>query len=104
MDQISTQTFSGTPARYKKLCIFGSILIHAYLYGGYAAIQYLVNGDTTALNWGPALVAVASTLFVAVQGYRWIMRLDAQYGRGSSWNLTSTMVKLPELKHRPKKR
>lgn len=99
----SLPKFSGNPALYKKICWLGSIAIHLYLYGAYVGIQYFVNDDLSALALKPILITLASTLFLALQGYRWIMRLDAQYGRGSGWALNSTLVKLPELKQRPKK-
>ena len=44
----------------------------------------------------PVLTAVVFTSIFARAAYRWMMRLDAQYGSGKGWTLESQMVKLPE--------
>jgi len=51
----------------------------------------------------PPVAAIVSALWFARFSYRWMMRLDAQYGRGSRWQLDSTIVKLPTERPRKKK-
>lgn len=87
--------FPGTPKIYKRIAIWGSYGFHAYLFVGYWAIKTFIAGETWPTSWVPAVVAVVSATLFAYYAYRWIMRLDAQYGRGSGWVLISTRVKLP---------
>lgn len=93
--------FNGTPQRYLRISILMSIGIHVWLYGGFSAIKYFVHGETWVFGAKPILITVVSTLLFARFSYRWIMRLDAQYGSGSSWRMVRRMVKLPELTVRP---
>jgi|GEM_PF-1242949 hypothetical protein len=95
--------FSGTPERYLRISIVLSVAIHAWLYGGFSAIKYFVHGETWMFGWKPVLIALASMVLFARFAYRWIMRLDAQYGSGSGWRLVRCTVKLPEAVHRPKR-
>ncbi len=88
--------FSGNPRLYFRIALAGAIALNSYLYLGMIALVYGLNGQTWILGWKPALIAVLFTAFFARTGYRWIMRLDAQYGSGRSWKLESERVKLPE--------
>ncbi len=95
--------FSGTPQRYLRIAIGMSVGIHAWLYGAFATIKYFVHGETWMFAWKPVAITLASMLLFARFAYRWIMRLDAQYGSGSGWRMVRRTVKLPELVHRPKR-
>jgi len=95
--------FSGNPAKYRRIAIWGSIVCHAYLFLGYWAIKTFLAGETWPTSWFAPVATVASALWFARFSYRWIMRLDAQYGRGSGWVLNPTTVKLPMEKPRKKK-
>lgn len=92
--------FSGNPALYRRI----SIAVTLYINGGafiiFALIKYLLHGDTWVLGWKPVLVTLLFSLWFGRAMYRWMMRLDAQYGRGSGWVLESVRVKLPELRPR----
>lgn len=94
--------FSGTPAIYRKIAIWGSVGLHAYLFIGYWAIKTFLAGETWPTSWLPLALAVVSAALFARFSYRWIMRLDARYGRGSGWILHSTRVKLPFERQRRK--
>lgn len=87
--------FPGTPAIYRRIAIFGSIGIHAFLFAGYWVIQTSLAGECWPTNWWPPVLTIGSALLFARFAYRWIMRLDAQYGRGSGWELKQSLVKLP---------
>ena len=63
------------------------------------AIKYFLHGETWVFGWKPIAIAVVFALLFSRMAFRWIMRLDAQYGSGSSWTLESVQVKLPELRH-----
>ncbi len=88
-------TFSGTPALYRKLAIFGSIGVHLYLFVGFYLLKNFLAGEPWPTNAVPIVAGLISTLLFTFFSYRWIMRLDARYGRGSGWDLVSTTVKLP---------
>lgn len=94
--------FPGTPAMYRKIAIWGSLGLHAYLFVGYWAIKVFLAGEKWPTSWVPLAVTVVSAALFARFSYRWIMRLDARYGRGSGWILHSTRVKLPFEKPRRK--
>ena len=66
----------------------------------FALIKYWLHGDTWVFGWKPVLVTVLFAAWFGRTMYRWMMRLDAQYGRGSGWVLESVRVKLPELRSR----
>lgn len=87
--------FSGSPAKYRRFAVWGSVAFHAYLLVGYWAIKRYLVGEPWPTNWWPVLGGVASAALFARFAYRWIMRLDAQYGLGSGWVLQSTTIKLP---------
>lgn len=93
--------FSGKPSTYLRIAIIGSVLLNTYLYFGLAALGYLRNGETWVFGWKPALITVLFTAWFARTAYRWIMRLDAQYGSGKGWALESRKLKLPEPRRRP---
>lgn len=95
--------FNGTPARYRRIAVWGSIGIHLYLFVGYWAIKTFLAGEQWPADWVPPVVAVASCAWFARLAYRWMMRLDAQYGRGGGWDLVPTKVKLPWERPRTKK-
>lgn len=93
--------FNGTPALYRRIAIWGSIGVHLYLFGGYWAIKTFLAGETWPTDWIPAAIALGSCAWFARTAYRWIMRLDARYGRGGGWLLLPARVKLPwEKQHR----
>lgn len=92
--------FSGTPARYRKVAIAVSVGIHAYLYLGMLFFHGYLGGGEWIFGWKPALFALVSCVLFARQAYRWIMRLDAQYGSGSGCSLPARSVKLPEPRPR----
>ncbi|MFK7733884.1 MAG: hypothetical protein AB8B48_19845 [Pseudomonadales bacterium] len=94
--------FSGSPQKYLRIAIFGSILLNSLLYFGLAAIEYFFQGETWLLNWKPALLVVVFTAVFARIAYRWIMRLDAQFGSGKGWAMVPYSVKLPEQVFRKK--
>jgi len=96
--------FSGNPRIYFRIAVGGAIALNTYLYLGMIALVYGLNGQDWILGWKPALIAVLFTAFVARTGYRWIMRLDAQYGSGKSWKLETQRVKLPQRITRPGKK
>ena len=88
--------FSGNPRVYLKLAILGSLGIVLYLYCGLAAILYFGHGKTWMFGWKPILISLVFTVWFARLYYRWVMRLDAQYGTGKGWVLPAETVKLPE--------
>ena len=88
--------FSGTPKKYLRIAVGGSIVLNLYLYLGLTAILYYGHDQTWMLGWKPILVAILFTAIFARIAFRWIMRLDAQFGSGKGWSLESRMVKLPE--------
>lgn len=101
-DEIVSPPFSGTPKRYLRISVFLAIAIHLWLYCGFSSIKYFLYGETWMFGIKPVLLTLTSTLLFARFCYLWIMRLDAQYGSGSSWRLVRCTVKLPELVDRPK--
>ena len=88
--------FSGTPKKYRRFAIISSLVINLYLYFGLAAVVYLHEGATWVFSLKPTLVVVVFAALYARIAYRWMMRLDAQYGSGSGWVLKSRRLKLPE--------
>lgn len=92
--------FSGNPQRYRKFAWGGSVLIHAYLYFGFLFLHGYLGGAEWVFGWKPAVLAVVSCVLFGRFAFRWIMRLDAQYGRGSGWELASRTVKLPQPRQR----
>jgi hypothetical protein len=92
------------PAKYLKICVLGSIGIHAYLFFGFWAIKVVPGSHEPWPNdWlVPMLTVSRQPIWFAWYSYRWVMRLDAQYGRGSGWIQEPVTVKLPWEKSRPK--
>lgn len=88
--------FSGNPKKYLRLAIISSIAISLYLYFGLAAVIYLHDGATWLFSPRPILITVVFAALYARTTYRWMMRLDAQYGTGKGWVLESRSLKLPE--------
>jgi hypothetical protein len=88
--------FDGTPKSYLWIAIIVSVVLNLYLYLGMVVIVHLVNGESWILGWKALLITALFTAFFARVAYRWIMRLDAQFGSGKGWTLESQMVKLPE--------
>lgn len=88
--------FSGNPRKYLRFAIVSSIVLNLYLFLGLAGLQYWAHGDTWLFGWKPVLVTVVFTIAFARLSYRWIMRLDAQFGSGRGWTLESRRLKLPE--------
>lgn len=98
----NTLEFSGSPQKYLRIAIFGSIFLNSFLYFGLAAIECFFQGETWVLSWKPALFVVVFTAVFARIAYRWIMRLDAQFGSGKGWAMVPHSVKLPEQVFRKK--
>ncbi|MFV0278231.1 MAG: hypothetical protein ACK5HY_13750 [Parahaliea sp.] len=92
--------FSGNPRTYLKASWLLALYTGPGVYLAFALTKYLAQGDTWVFGWKPLLVVAIYVPLFARFCYRWIMRLDARYGTGSSWQLTSVSVKLPELRHR----
>lgn len=92
--------FSGTPQKYKRYAILSSVILNLYLYFGLAGVLYWHSGATWLFTPKPIIVTVLFTVWFAWMSYRWIMRLDAQYGTGKGWELESRMLKLPERRIR----
>ena len=90
--------FPGNPGVYRQIAIWSAIGMFLWLYGGTALVQHLWLGETWLLSWKPAVIGLAFTLWYSRMSYRWMMRLDAQFGKGSGWELHEKSVKLPELK------
>ena len=89
----------GNPKLYRKLAIGMAAYISISTYLVFSGIKYFLHGETWVFGWKPIAIAVVFALFFSRMAFRWIMRLDAQYGSGSSWTLESVQVKLPELRH-----
>jgi hypothetical protein len=95
--------FPGTPAAYLKIAIALSLGMNLFLYLGMVGLLYGLNDQEWILGWKPLVIAVVFSAWFARAAYRWIMRLDAQYGSGRGWKLESQMVKLPDRVTREKK-
>lgn len=96
--------FNGNPRRYRNVAIIMSLAIHVYLYLGMVVLTAVLNGQTWIFGSKPILVAVASALVFGRTCYSWMMRLDAQYGKGSAWKLQPRAVKLPEFVGKSRRR
>jgi hypothetical protein len=96
--------FPWGPAQFRRYTLAIAIGIHAYLYLGMIVLAYVVNDQRWILGWKPLAIALVSAALFSRLSYRWVMRLDAQYGRGSGWALVSHAVKLPELVDRAARR
>ncbi len=92
--------FSGNPKKYLRFAIISSLVINLYLYFGLAAVLYWHSGATWLFSLKPILITVVFTALFARTSYRWMMRLDAQYGTGKGWVLESRSLKLPERRIR----
>jgi hypothetical protein len=92
--------FPGNPALYKKIAVAMTLYINGTLFLVFSGIKYFLHGDTWMFGWKPVLLTVLFAAWFARTAYRWMMRLDAQYGRGSGWTLERAVVKLPEMKTR----
>ncbi len=96
--------FSGTPARYRRIAIGTTAALVVWLYGGLSAIQYLGYGQTWIFGWRPLFATAVFSVWFPWYFYRSMMRLDARYGAGGSWELVEKTVKLPELRSRAGRR
>jgi hypothetical protein len=97
------RAFPWGPVQFRRYTIAITIGIHAYLYLGMVVLAYVVNDQRWILGWKPLAITLVSAALFSRLSYRWIMRLDAQYGRGSGWALVSRAVKLPELVDRARR-
>lgn len=102
-ETIVRKEFPGKPADYLKISIALSVGLNLFIYLGMVGLLYGVNDIDWILGWKPAVIAVVFSAWFARAAYRWMMRLDAQYGSGRGWTLESQMVKLPDRATRPKK-
>lgn len=89
------------PKDYRRFTMLISVAIHAYLYLGMVGLVYFLNGESWILGWQPLVLALVSATVFSRVSLGWVMRLDAQFGRGSGWILKPVLVKLPELRDRP---
>ena len=90
--------YPGNPRMYLRIVVATTVFWAIWMYGGMALVQYLWTGETWMFHWKPALVAVLFFAWYARYAYRWMMRGDAQWGKGSGWVLKERTVKLPETK------
>ncbi len=88
--------FSGTPKKYLRYAIISSIVLNLYLFLGLSAILYWHDGSTWLFSAKPIAITIGFAALFARISYRWIMRLDAQFGTGRGWSLKSRTLKLPE--------
>ncbi len=93
--------FSGSPKKYKKIAVVGSIILNTYLYLGMVGLIYVLNDQDWILGWKPISIATVFAILFARIAYGWIMKLDAQTGTGRGWKLESEAIKLPERRPRP---
>ena len=100
--QNSQIEFSGSPAKYKKITLVGSLVLNAYLYLGMVGLVYGLNGNDWILGWQPILFTLVWAFLFSKIAFGWIMKLDAQVGSGKGWSLDSAPIKLPERRVRPK--
>jgi hypothetical protein len=101
-EKIIYKEFTGTPAAYLKICVALSVGLNLFIYLGMVGLLYGLNDQEWILGWKPAVIALVFAAWFARAAYRWIMRLDAQYGSGRGWTLDSQMVKLPDRATRPR--
>jgi len=92
--------FSGNPKKYLRFAIISSLVINLYLYFSLAAVLYWHNGATWIFSLKPILITAVVIAIFARTSYRWMMRLDGQYGTGKGWVLESRTLKLPERRIR----
>ncbi|CAG0937943.1 hypothetical protein GPROT2_00073 [Gammaproteobacteria bacterium] len=92
--------FKGNPALYRRIAIAVTLYVNGGAFIIFALIKYALYGDTWVLGWKPVLITLLFSVWFGRTMYRWMMRLDARYGRGSGWLLESVRVKLPELRPR----
>lgn len=92
--------FMGNPALYRRIAIAVTLYVNGGAFIIFALIKYALHGDTWVLGWKPVLITLLFSVWFGRTMYRWMMRLDARYGRGSGWLLESVRVKLPELRPR----
>ena len=93
-----SKEFPGNPGLYRRMAIWSTIGMLFWLYGGTLLLQHLWHGETSLLSWQPAVIALVFALWYSRMAYRWMMRLDARFGKGSGWQLLERSVKLPELR------
>jgi hypothetical protein len=93
-----SRQFPGKSSLYMKIALISTIAIFTWLYGGTALILFLNSGETWLLGWKQILAVLVFALWYCRYAYRWMMRLDGQYGSGSGWDLTESTVKLPEIR------
>jgi len=92
----SHRSFSGNPARYRRITLVFPLVFNLVLYLGMVAIIWGVQGEDWILGWKPLLSLVLMSAFYIRVAYPWIMGLDARFGKGSGWKLESQSIKLPE--------
>jgi len=95
-----TISFSGNRKSYRRVAVLTAGALHVWIYLAFVAVKFLAQDENWLDVWQlPAGLAV-SALIVGSLHYRWMMRLDAQYGTGSAWEMRELTVKLPSLKSR----
>lgn len=96
--KVAGMKFPGNPRMYRRIANWSTVGILLWLYGGTALAQLWWLGHTWVFKWQPLVVGALFGIWYARASYSWMMRLDAQFGRGSGWKLQERNVKLPELK------
>lgn len=94
--------FSGNPKVYRRHAFILSGAVHLWLYLFFVVTKFLAQDENWLTVWQLPAGLAASAVLVGWLHFRWVMRLDAQYGRGSGWEMKEVTVKLPVL--RPRKR
>jgi hypothetical protein len=93
-------TFPGNPRLYKRQAILLSCAAHGWIYLFFTITKYVGNGENWFGRWQLILGLVLSACITVHLHYKWVMRIDAQYGKGSAWELKEVTVKLPVLRAR----
>lgn len=92
--------FSGNPRLYRRQAILLSFIVHVWIYVFFVATKYIGQDENWLGVWQLPAFLLISAVVTAWMHYRWVMRLDAQYGKGSGWELKEVTVKLPILRER----
>lgn len=92
----ASREFSGNPARYMRLSILISTVIHVYLILGMIVFEFVIHEQTWIFGWKPIVFTLVFYVLFTRMIYRWMMRLDAQYGSGRGWTLKRRTVSLPD--------
>lgn len=95
--------FPGNPKQYRKASIIIAVYVSVSVYVAFGLVKWFVHDELLLNDWKALLVIALFIPLYARFCFRWMMRLDAQYGSGRSWHLESCRVKLPEFRPPNKK-